>query len=396
MKKKQVTTLAIVTSAITALGVGLVLTSSPKPTMAQTPNSVMEIASSEQSTQVQPRVEQPRIDVVFVLDTTGSMSGMLAGAKQKIWSLANEIASGQPRPIVRFGLVGYRDKGDEYVTKVTGLSEDMDAMYDSLMAFSAGGGGDGPEHVNQALSDSLYKMQWEKGEKVLRIVFLVGDAPPHDDYQDGLNSATLASNAKEMGIIVNTLRTGTNYQAGVAWENIARLAGGQYDSISQNGGMVAVSTPYDKKLMELNRLLADTTIAYGSEVQRRKVRTKVSNRHSMKAEVAASAVSYSAKKRSAGLGEGDLLEELAEGRLSMDSLEDGLFGGELRGMSKGEQKRFIAEKQQKRKEAQVALKEMSKERDAWVKKNAKKDAKSMDGRMMKAVREQASGTGVTW
>ena len=150
--------------------------------------------------------QRPQIDVVFALDTTGSMSGMIAGAKRKIWSLANEISSGQPRPIVRFGLVAYRDIGDAYVTKVTGLSTDMDAMYDELMSFTADGGGDGPEHVNQALADSLDKMEWKQGPKVLRLIFLVGDAPPHNDYDDGLNSDALAKRAKEKGIIINAIR----------------------------------------------------------------------------------------------------------------------------------------------------------------------------------------------
>jgi Mg-chelatase subunit ChlD len=83
--------------------------------------------------------ESPTVDVVFVLDTTGSMGGLIEGAKLKIWSIANQIIGGSPTPDLRVGLVGYRDKGDEYVTQVIDLSSDLDEVYAQLMSFRAGG-----------------------------------------------------------------------------------------------------------------------------------------------------------------------------------------------------------------------------------------------------------------
>ncbi|WP_434423448.1 hypothetical protein [Nannocystis pusilla] len=82
----------------------------PAPEVATTP---MKVQSPVQA----PAAIRPRIDVVFVLDTTGSMSGLIEGAKQKIWAIANRLASGEPRPDLRIGLVAYRDLGDDYVTK---------------------------------------------------------------------------------------------------------------------------------------------------------------------------------------------------------------------------------------------------------------------------------------
>ncbi|MCX7065260.1 MAG: VWA domain-containing protein, partial [Proteobacteria bacterium] len=86
-------------------------------------------------------VAKPKIDVVFVLDTTGSMSGLIAAAKEKIWSIATSMASAQPVPQIRIGLVAYRDRGDAYVTRVVDLSSDLDTMYATLMQFAADGGG---------------------------------------------------------------------------------------------------------------------------------------------------------------------------------------------------------------------------------------------------------------
>ena len=96
--------------------------------------------------------------MVFVLDTTGSMSGLIQGAKDKIWSIANHIVSGKPTPDVKIGLVAYRDRGDAYVTKKHGLTGDLDAVFENLNAFRADGGGDTPEHVAKGLSDAIYGM----------------------------------------------------------------------------------------------------------------------------------------------------------------------------------------------------------------------------------------------
>ncbi len=128
--------------------------------------------------------QRPTVEVAFVLDTTGSMSGLIAGAKAKIWQIANQIVSGQPRPQVRMALVPYRDKGDEYVTKVFDLTDNIDQVYADLTKFQANGGGDGPENVNQALSDAIDKLSWSKDKKAMKIIFLVGDYPPHNEYTD--------------------------------------------------------------------------------------------------------------------------------------------------------------------------------------------------------------------
>src|SRR5258706_14307300 len=109
---------------------------------------------------------KPRIEVCFVLDTTGSMGGLIEGAKQKIWSIANEMISAQPTPELKLGLIGYRDRGDEYVVKSFSLTDDIDAIYGHLREFQAGGGGDAPESVNDPLAEALHKMPWRSDSKV--------------------------------------------------------------------------------------------------------------------------------------------------------------------------------------------------------------------------------------
>src|SRR3984957_11897233 len=104
--------------------------------------------------------KKPKVEVVFCLDTTGSMGGLLESAKAKIWAICNQIANGKPTPDLKVGLVAFRDRGDEYITKVFDLSDDLDAIHGHLKTFKAAGGGDIPESVNQALDDAVNKVKW--------------------------------------------------------------------------------------------------------------------------------------------------------------------------------------------------------------------------------------------
>lgn len=339
--------------------------------------------------------ERPRIEVVFVLDTTGSMSGLIDGAKQKIWAIANRLASGEPRPELRIGLVAYRDRGDDYVTRKIDFSDDMDAVYAELLAFQAGGGGDFPEHVNQGLHDAIDGMQWSAGDRVLRLVFLVGDAPPHDDYQDGPGTAELAARARARGIVVNTVQCGSNGDTTLAWRKLADAAGGDYTSIAQDGGVVAVATPYDTALWELNNQLTRTVLSYGSVEAKRASQVKLGNRASMSVSAAAEAASYSAK--AARMNDEDLLGALDGGTRLADIPNDQL-PTEMQAMNASEQAAHVAAARARRDELNAKIREVSAQRDAFLR-EAERSAgvdRGFDGKVVDSLRRQASAIGVAY
>jgi Mg-chelatase subunit ChlD len=211
---------------------------------------------------------KPRVEIVFALDTTGSMGGLIDGAKRKIWSIANEVASASQKPDVRIGLVAYRDRGDAYVTEVTPLTDNLDAVYEKLMALRADGGGDGPEDVNSALDDAVNKMQWSEGRNVLRMVFLVGDAPPHMDYEGQRQWQQSASAALRRNVYINTVQCGVDTTTTTIWRDIAHAAEGRFAAIPQDGGVrVAVATPFDGELGRLAGELDATSFTYGRRAE---------------------------------------------------------------------------------------------------------------------------------
>ncbi|MCH7791415.1 MAG: VWA domain-containing protein [Planctomycetes bacterium] len=195
-------------STVLTLAAGLALATGAHAQVSSQLVAIENIEPAVASTVAPISAEKPVIEVVFVLDTTGSMSGLLQGAKEKIWSIANAIATAQPTPDIKIGLVGYRDRGDAYITVRTAMTSDLDAIYSDLMKYEAGGGGDGPESVNQALNEAVTLFEWSSDANALKLIYLVGDAPPHMDYQDDVRYHDSCAIAAEAGIIINTIQCG--------------------------------------------------------------------------------------------------------------------------------------------------------------------------------------------
>ncbi|MEZ4385320.1 MAG: VWA domain-containing protein [Nannocystaceae bacterium] len=384
-------------AALTSLMCGTLIANQIWPIPQPTTHVPTTAASAQTQAQpeaplVRPEQEQrPRIDVVFVVDTTGSMGGLLDGAKRKIWSIANRLASGQPRPDIRVGLVAFRDLNDEYVTRNSPLTRDLDGLQGDLNALAAGGGGDGPEHVNQGLADAIHGMAWEQGDNVLRLVFLVGDAPPHDDYA-GPSSSDLAAAAKAKGIVINTIRCGQQPETAAAWTRIAQLAGGEMSTIDQDGGVDRLDSPFDAELAELNRSLAATSLGWGSATDKARAHRKVRARSSLSGEAAADAASYSAK--TARLNDEDLLSALDEGRVELERVANEALPENMQRMSTSEQQAYVADLRRQREALNKQILEVAKKRDAWVEDNSGADG--FDNSVVDMLRSQAADIGVAY
>jgi Mg-chelatase subunit ChlD len=340
----------------------------------------------------------PRVDVVFALDTTGSMAGLIDGAKRKVWAIANRVVSGQPRPDVRIGLVAYRDRGDEYITRVVPLTRDIDSVHEHLSGFQADGGGDGPEHVNQALADSIRKMQWDSGENVLKLIFLVGDAPPHDDYRDGMTAISLAKEAKQEGIVINAIRCGSDPYAETAWRAIASAASGRYASIAQDGGVVAVSTPFDETLRGLNVELASSMVGFGDGRRRARAARKSAARAALPPAAAAPAASYSAKADR--LDSDDLVTAWKEGSIDLGGLMAAELPDEIATLDAPRQEAWLKGKDKDRKRLNAKILKVAKKREAYLFEAEAEDGAGadlgFDGQVLDMLREQAAEIGVKY
>ncbi|MFO0964076.1 MAG: vWA domain-containing protein [Gemmataceae bacterium] len=318
---------------------------------------------------------KPQVEVVFCLDTTGSMSGLIDVAKKKIWSISNQIASGKPTPALKVGLVAYRDRGDSYITKVFDLSDDLDSIHGHLMGFTANEGGDEPESVNQALFDAVHKITWSKDKKTLKMIFLVGDAPPHMDYPDDVKYPDTCKEAVKRDIIINTVLCGSSATAKDHWLKICRLAEGSFVQIDAAGGpVVAIATPFDKELAEISVKFSTSTLVYGGDKAKAEAEKRVTESAALPLATAAPRAAYLART-DGGATAYDLIKGIKDGKVKLEELKKEELPKELVGKNLTEQKQILEKLDKEREVLSKRALELEKMRNEFIAKKIAEDTK---------------------
>jgi hypothetical protein len=338
---------------------------------------------------------RPRVEVAFVLDTTGSMGGLIEGAKRRIWSIARRIGEGRPRPELRVALVAYRDLGDAYVVQVHPFSGDMDEVHARLATLQASGGGDTPEHVSAALSAAVHELSWSRSPS-LRLIFLVGDAPPHVDYQDGFDHRLHVRQARERGIGVETIQCGGDPQTAAVWRDLAALGGGRYAQIDPSGGMPVRITPVDAELASLNAELASTVVAGGSAAEQARTAGRLEARKAMGAPAAAEAAGYFAGAEH--LADNDLVglsDDAQRGKLEALRERPADAPRLLAGKSDDEALAFLRAQNERRGRIQARILELQKQREAFLNEaGGRRDA--FDEQVVQSLRARAAAAGISY
>ena len=314
---------------------------------------------------------RPTVEVAFVLDTTGSMGGLIEGAKRKIWSIATAIVDSNPDAEIRMGLVAYRDIGDDYVTKTFDLSTDIQDLYANLLELKARGGGDWPESVNEALDVAVNRLHWTPADDTRRIIFLVGDAPPHMDYAQDTKYLTTLAVAKQKDIIVNAVLAGSARDTERVWRDIARAGNGRFIPIPQDGGQVVIiETPYDDDIIILQKEINGTVIPYGSHELQRHTEDKTQQLSRAAPSQASEMASYLNKRAKvsseAVTGEGDLVSDVASGRTRIGAVKDEELPAKLRALTPEQRISELDNQMRQRKALNEKLAALVASRDKYV------------------------------
>ena len=195
-----------------------------------------------------PAPAYTQVDLLFLMDATGSMDDEIAKLKASMADIADQIYDLPNEPDVRFGLVHYRDRGDAYVVRTHDFTHDLPEFQATLANLQAQGGGDYPEAVNEALHRSLNDLNWRTQERdgdTLRLILLVADAPPHLDYhwQDYSYDTDMIA-AVGQGIKIFPIgASGLEEQGEYIFRQMAQFTGGKFVFLTYEDGDDSTSGP---------------------------------------------------------------------------------------------------------------------------------------------------------
>lgn len=198
-----------------------------------------------------------RLDLVFLVDATGSMGDEIDKLKASLQTIVAEVAALPSQPDLCLGLVAYRDKGDAFLLRSHDLTNDLPGFQGALNALQAAGGGDYPEAMNEAFDDTVHRLHW-RGDGTTRLVVLLADAPPHlDDGGPQYDQGMLAALGK--GIKVFSVgASGLDKQGEVIQRQIAQYTGGRFVFLTYDQARNPASGPGRETVHDVRNYSVDT------------------------------------------------------------------------------------------------------------------------------------------
>lgn len=181
-----------------------------------------------------------RLDLALVVDTTGSMGDELNYLKVEIAGIADAVRRKFPEIDQRYALIVYRDEGDQYVTRIADFTESLDEFQKTLARQNAAGGGDYPEAMHVGLENAA-GLSW-RDDKTARVMFLVGDAPPHDEFAERTFEAVAKLRRRNVAVFP-VAASGTGAKAEFILRTTGFLTSGRYLFLTDHSG---VGNPHAK------------------------------------------------------------------------------------------------------------------------------------------------------
>lgn len=338
--------------------------------------------------------EKPLVQMAILLDTSGSMEGLIEQAKTQLWKIVNEMALAKRNgtgPRLEVALYEYgKDsipKSEGYLRMIVPLSRDLDRISEELFKLRTNGGS---EYCGKVIQSAADELNWSKNNKEFKVIFIAGNEP---FTQGEVDYKTACRAAISKGIIVNTIFCG-NYETGIRtfWKDGADLADGKYMNIDQNRKVVHIPAPQDQEIIALGKELNKTYVAYGSGGAAKKERQKMQDKNalSMSEEAMVQRAAAKSTKQYSNVG-WDLVDAEKEGKIKIEDMKEEDLPEEMKKMSKKERKEYIEKLKQKRTELQKKIQQLKKVRDKYVTEKRKEMAgdKTLDAAMINAIREQA-------
>jgi hypothetical protein len=345
-----------------------------------------------------PAEAGPRIQLALLLDTSGSMDGLIDQARQQMWQIVNTfIAAKQDgkTPYVEVALYEYGNDGldskSHWIRRIQPLTRDLDEISKQLFALHTNGGS---EYCGAVIQRAVEDLKWDPSPDTYKAIFIAGNEP----FTQGPVKANASCRAAATkGVVVNTIHCGSE-ATGVneGWKDGAVAADGKYMVIDSNKPVVAIAAPQDIEIVKLNEQLNKTYLGYGRSAGEAMEKQVAQDKNAARmAPAAASQRATTKASKNYHNATWDLVDASKDEKFDITKVKEADLPEEMRKMNAEERKAHVAKMSGERDGLQKQILELSKQRDAFVAEKRKEMAKAgeadtLDSAMIKAVRDQAA------
>jgi hypothetical protein len=345
--------------------------------------------------EVKPQTAKPEIQLAILLDTSGSMDGLIGQAKSRLWKIVNELAAAKKdglTPLLQVALYEYGQDSlpaaSGYMRRIVPLTNDLDRISEELFKLKTNGG---QEYCGQVIREAVNDLLWNKQKDSLKLIFIAGNEP---FTQGSIAYKNSCREAIARGIIINTIFCG-NYQEGLQtdWKAGADLADGHYLAIDADQSPPPVTAPQDSEIARLSQELNQTYLGYGKDGSGGKARQKEQdmNAAALSGEVVAQRAAAKASPQYSNSA-WDLVDAKKAGQVKLEEMAEADLPQEMKGMSVPERNEYVAALQSKREMLQKKIARLHNEREQFVADKLKNQAalNTLDSAIIHALRRQAA------
>jgi len=341
----------------------------------------------------------PKIQVAILLDVSGSMDGLIEQAKAQLWNMVSTMGkvkcNENVSPKIEIALYEYgrttNDARKGYVKQINSFINDLDSLSQNLFSLKTNGG---DEFCGQVIYSSLNELQWDAAPQNYKVIFIAGN---EDFLQGNLHYTKACTDAKNKGVIVNTIYCGDKMQ-GIRehWNLAGECGNGSYTNINQNAKEEEIPTPYDSMIYSLNDKLNDTYVSYGYAAGRSKAKQLQMDEANAGMSKSAGIKRIKAKSNAAvyNNAQWDLVDaKRKEGDGFLSKIDKKELPDSLKNKSNEEIKKIVDQKSRDRSNIQKEIGSLNTQRDAYIAtekaKNANKNnAATLETEVEKIIKEQ--------
>ncbi len=317
------------------------------------------------------QIDEPKIQVAILLDVSGSMDGLIEQAKSQLWNMASTMGKATCQngksPSIEIALYEYgRTTNDAklgYVKKINGFIKDLDSLSENLFSLKTDGG---EEYCGQVIYTSIKELSWDNTAGTYKVIFIAGN---EDFLQGNLQYTKACNEAKQKGVIVNTIYCGDKMQ-GVRehWNLAGECGSGSYTNINQNAREQEIPTPYDSVLYVLNDKLNTTYISYGASgyMKLAKQQKMDDANKSMSKSAGIKRITVKGKKGLYDNTEWDLVDASKSSGTFMDEIDIKTLPDSLKTKTRTELKTIVTQKSVERNSIQTQIASVNVQREKFI------------------------------